>query len=222
MAQSPFSLASKFLVDRLASVVNDAATSIGGGGRIPAMMAARRNIRPVPLPPDPSLARAAMQDAGVGQSVQNAISDGRVVAAYEPSSAGSVGRAVFPEGNQGLMSHEMNHGYWDAAQRDATGMPLFMRWLSQRIPDEGPEQLRGRALMNMFGEVASQMKEGTRFTDIPADTYMNLHANDRELAEAFALLKRIQGASEATAQGGLVYAGLTPAFAAMAMTPEME
>jgi hypothetical protein len=168
------------------------------------------------------MAMTAMQDAGVGPSVRNAISDGRVIAAYEPSVGGSVGRAVFPEGNQGLMAHEMNHGYWDAAQKDATGMPLFMRWLSQRIPDEGPEQLRGRALMNMFGEVASQMKEGTRFTEIPADTYMNLHANDRELAEAFALLKRIQGASEATAQGGLAYAGLTPAFAAMAMTPEME
>jgi len=163
-----------------------------------------------------------MQEAGVGPSVQNAISDGRVVAAYEPSSAGSIGRAVFPEGNSGLMAHEMNHGYWDAAQQDPTGMPLFMRWLSRRIPDDGDEQLKARALMNMFGEVASQMKGGTRFTDIPADQYMGLHANDRELAEAFALLKRIQGASEATAQGGLAYAGLTPAFAAMAMTPEME
>lgn len=221
---NPLNTVSRMLVDRLSQIANDVATNVGGGGRLPAMLAARRNINAVPLPGDPASAMQTMVDAGVGPTLRNAVKSGDVVAGFQPSRSADdlIGTAVYPESRRDLMAHEMNHGYWEAARKDPTGMPLFMRWLASRAKDEGPGQDRANALMDMFGEVSSQIKGGTGFSSIPADQYMALHASDPELVRAFALLKRIQEASQSAARVGVASAAMTPAVAATAVFPEVE
>lgn len=204
---NPLNAASRFLVDRIADVANAAATRVGGGNRTRAMLAARRGINVLPLPGSGAERQAVLDNPALSPSVAYRLKNNFISGGFVPGDrqTSNIGTAIYPEGNNALRDHEINHGYWEAAVRDPTDMPAFMRWLVGRVKEAAPgdEYRKAEATRNLFNEIAAQMRGGRNFTDIPAETYARLHANNPELAEAYRAFGRFQAGAEGMAGGAI-------------------